>query len=134
MSLGLLQCAIGLVDEGESPEEAAIRELEEETGFKADKEGGVIESSPLLATDPGQPFNAIVVAAQSNSIHSYTGMTTANMKIVILKTTFPDRLELNDAKLDEGEHIVKRVVELERLYEILKGQLSRPERFRGFVS
>lgn len=39
------------MDEGESAEEAAIRELEEETGFKADK---VLETTPLLVSDPGQ--------------------------------------------------------------------------------
>lgn len=41
---------LGLIDEGETPEQAAIRELEEETGFRAD---GVIESSPLMVSDPG---------------------------------------------------------------------------------
>jgi len=41
---------LGLVDEGETPEQAAIRELEEETGLKAD---GTIESSPLMVSDPG---------------------------------------------------------------------------------
>lgn len=42
---------LGLIDEGETPEKTAIRELEEETGFKAD---GVIESSPIMANDPGK--------------------------------------------------------------------------------
>ena len=46
------------------------------------------------------------------------------MKIVTLATTFHDQLELSDAKLDEGEHIVKRVVELEKLYDILNGNDS----------
>lgn len=41
---------IGLVDEGETPEQAAIRELQEETGFKADK---VLETSTLMVSDPG---------------------------------------------------------------------------------
>ena len=41
----------GLIDDKETPEQAAIRELEEETGFKAN---GVIESTPVLATDPGE--------------------------------------------------------------------------------
>lgn len=50
------------------------------------------------------------------------GMTTANMKLVILDVTLPDKLELNEAKLDEGEHIVKRVVELSRLYDELQGK------------
>jgi ADP-ribose pyrophosphatase len=41
----------GLVDDGETPEDAAIRELEEETGFKANQ---VVETSPLIVSDPGQ--------------------------------------------------------------------------------
>ena len=40
----------GLIDNGETPEQAAMRELEEETGYKAD---GVIESSPVVVSDPG---------------------------------------------------------------------------------
>ena len=50
-------------------------------------------------------------------------MTTANMKLVVLNKTFPDELELNEAKLDEGEHIVKRVVPLSNLYDELQGTL-----------
>lgn len=38
------------MDEGETPEEAAIRELEEETGFKATQ---VVESTSTLHNDPG---------------------------------------------------------------------------------
>jgi 8-oxo-dGTP pyrophosphatase MutT (NUDIX family) len=41
---------LGLIDEGETPEQAAIRELEEETGYKA---GRVIESTPIIVSDPG---------------------------------------------------------------------------------
>ena len=40
----------GLIDDGETPEEAANRELQEETGYKAK---GVIDSSAVLANDPG---------------------------------------------------------------------------------
>jgi hypothetical protein len=40
----------GLIDEGETPEQAAFRELEEETGFKATK---VVDSSPTIVSDPG---------------------------------------------------------------------------------
>ena len=40
----------GLIDDGETPEQAGIRELREETGYKAE---GVIDSSAVLANDPG---------------------------------------------------------------------------------
>lgn len=40
----------GLVDDGETPEEAAIRELAEETGYVADH---VVEASPVIVSDPG---------------------------------------------------------------------------------
>ena len=40
----------GLIDDGETPEAAAIRELREETGYQAE---GALESSAVLATDPG---------------------------------------------------------------------------------
>jgi ADP-ribose pyrophosphatase len=46
----------GLIDDGETPEETAIRELREETGYKAEAKG-VIDSSAVLANDPGlSPF------------------------------------------------------------------------------
>jgi 8-oxo-dGTP pyrophosphatase MutT (NUDIX family) len=40
----------GLIDKGESPESTAMRELEEETGYKAE---GILEVSPLMVCDPG---------------------------------------------------------------------------------
>lgn len=40
----------GLMDENETPEQAALRELEEETGYIGEE---VIDSSSILAGDPG---------------------------------------------------------------------------------
>jgi ADP-ribose pyrophosphatase len=39
----------GLIDEGETPEQAAVRELKEETGY----EGKVCEITPPLCNQPG---------------------------------------------------------------------------------
>ncbi|TFK46045.1 hypothetical protein OE88DRAFT_1638999 [Heliocybe sulcata] len=101
----VVELPAGLIDADETPEDAALRELEEETGYKGD---AVIESSPLQVCDPG--------------------MTTANMKLVSVRVALPDKLETPEQKLDEGEFIVKRVVELAKLHEELKGY----ER-KGFV-
>ncbi|KAH7877784.1 NUDIX hydrolase domain-like protein [Lentinula edodes] len=101
----IVELPAGLIDEGETPEQAAIRELEEETGYKADS---VIESSPILVSDPG--------------------MTNANMKLVVLNVTLEDKLETPDQKLESGEFIVRRVVELKELLNELKAYDSR-----GFI-
>jgi len=93
----IIELPAGLVDEGETAEKAAIRELEEETGFKTES---VLESSPVIVPDPG--------------------MTNANMRLVILSVSLDDKMEAPDAKLDAGEFIVKRVVELDKLSDELK--------------
>lgn len=88
----------GLIDGDETPETAAERELEEETGFKA---AGVLDSSPLLWSDPG--------------------MTTATMKTVILDvpvSSVYDEMPLQH--LDKGEYIVRRIVPLDDLYSTIQ--------------
>ncbi|KAI0384318.1 MutT/nudix family protein [Hypomontagnella monticulosa] len=44
-----IEVPAGLIDEGETAEEAAIRELKEETGYI----GQAIETSPMMFNDPG---------------------------------------------------------------------------------
>ncbi|KAJ1311228.1 hypothetical protein OPQ81_009728 [Rhizoctonia solani] len=92
----VVELPAGLIDSGETAEETAIRELEEETGYKA---SGVAEVSPLLVSDPG--------------------MTNANMKLIALNVDVKEG-ENPAQKLDTGEHIVKKIVELDRLMEELQ--------------
>ncbi|KAI0713302.1 NUDIX hydrolase domain-like protein [Earliella scabrosa] len=93
----VVELPAGLISEGESPEETAIRELEEETGFKATS---ILQSSPLLVSDPG--------------------MTNANMKLVMVDVPFPEKLEMPTQKLDPGEFITARIVELSKLTAVFK--------------
>ncbi|KAG5643899.1 hypothetical protein DXG03_009470 [Asterophora parasitica] len=96
----LTELPAGLVDEGETPEQAAFRELQEETGYKAHK---VIESSPVVVSDPG--------------------MTNANMKLIVLDVELPDKMEYPEQKLEAGEFITTHVVELAKLDTELKGRV-----------
>lgn len=67
----------GLIDEGETPEEAAVRELKEETGYV----GKVCELSPSLSCQPGMTNATIQVLDCSPTIVSDPGLTTANMQV-----------------------------------------------------
>jgi ADP-ribose pyrophosphatase len=85
----------GLVDATESPEEAAVRELSEETGYA----GRVLSVSPTVASDPG--------------------MTTANMQLVMVEVRLGEGDVEPEQHLDGGEHIERVVVPLEELYDRL---------------
>ena len=68
----------GLIDEGETPEEAAVRELKEETGY----EGKVCDSSAPLTKQPGLTNVTIQVVDCSPTIVADPGLTNANMQVL----------------------------------------------------
>ncbi|ORX84735.1 hypothetical protein BCR32DRAFT_260924 [Anaeromyces robustus] len=86
----------GLIDENETAEQAAVRELKEETGYH----GVVREVTPIIFSDPG--------------------LTNANMKLVVMDV---DRsLEINQnvvAVPDEGEFIDVFHIPVDKLYSFL---------------
>lgn len=67
----------GLIDEGETPEQAAVRELKEETGY----EGKVCHMSRELSKQPGMTNAVLQVLDCSPTIVSDPGLTTANMQV-----------------------------------------------------
>lgn len=85
----------GLVDADETVEQAAIRELKEETGY----EGKVTSVSPIVAADPG--------------------MTSANMKLVMVEIHLKEGDPEPEQRLDDGENIQRVMIPLKDLYERL---------------
>jgi len=71
----------GLIDEGETPEQAAVRELREETGY----EGKVCANSPTLSNQPGMTNATHQVLDCSPTIVADPGLTTANMQVYRIK-------------------------------------------------
>jgi len=90
----VIEVPAGLVDAGESPEEAAIRELKEETGYVAT----VTESSPTMFNDPG--------------------FCNTNLKMVHVKVdmSLPQNQDLKP-ELEENEFIEVFTIPLSGLWE-----------------
>ena len=106
-----IEMPAGLIDAGEEGDEgtnrAALRELEEETGYGTDKEGGKVqieETTPTMFNDPG--------------------LTGANMKMVVVNIQLKDDSPEPVAKPEEGEFIEKYLVPVKGLYQSLKGEFS----------
>ena len=85
----------GLVNADEPPEEAAVRELREETGYS----GRVLDVSPVMAFDPG--------------------MTMANLQLVMVEIKLTEDDKEPEQHLDDGEYIKRVVVPLDELYDRL---------------
>ncbi|KAL1838451.1 hypothetical protein VTJ49DRAFT_2648 [Mycothermus thermophilus] len=96
----------GLVDEGETPEQAAVREFREETGYEC----RVVNVTPVLAADPG--------------------LSSANMKLVMVEARLGEgenEGDLPEQRLEDGENIERVVIPLSELYHRLV-EYSKKER------
>ncbi|KAH7084479.1 NUDIX hydrolase domain-like protein [Paraphoma chrysanthemicola] len=86
----------GLIDEHETAEEAAVRELYEETGYH----GKVVSTSPAVSADPG--------------------MSSANMKLCMVEIRLKEGEPEPEQHLEEGEEIQRVNVPLAELYDRLE--------------
>jgi len=98
----------GLVDAGETAEQAAVREFREETGYAC----RVLSVSPAQAADPG--------------------MSSANMQLVMVEVDLAGQEGTGadgqpEQRLEDGEHIERVVVPLDELYDRLV-EYSKKER------
>ncbi|KAK0630950.1 NUDIX hydrolase domain-like protein [Bombardia bombarda] len=87
----------GLIDAGETVEEAAVREFKEETGYDCK----LISLSPVQAADPG--------------------LSNANMQMAIVEVQLPegDEGEGPEQRLEDGEHIQRVIIPLSEFYDRL---------------
>ncbi|KAI5922277.1 NUDIX hydrolase domain-like protein [Camillea tinctor] len=92
-----IEVPAGLIDEGETTEEAAVRELKEETGYV----GKASETTPMMFNDPG------------------FCNTNLRMVHVTVDMTLPENLNLQP-QLEEDEFIEVFLVPLADLYEECK--------------
>ncbi|KAH7116776.1 NUDIX hydrolase domain-like protein [Dendryphion nanum] len=86
----------GLVNEKETPSDASLRELHEETGYK----GRLTYISPTIVSDPG--------------------MSTANMQLATVEVDLEEGDQEPEQVLDDGEFIERVVVPLDELFERLE--------------
>ena len=94
----------GLVDSDETAEQAAIREMKEETGYT----GKVTELSPVVASDPG--------------------LTNATLQLVMMEVQLKEDEAMPEQRLDDGELIERITVPLTELYQRLV-EYSKKERY-----
>ena len=94
----------GLVDQGESAEEAAMREMKEETGY----DGEITETGPVVSSDPG--------------------LTNATLQLVMMEVQLKEGEAIPEQRLDDGELIERVVVPLDQLYSRLI-EWSKKERY-----
>ena len=85
----------GLIDAEETPEEAAERELKEETGYV----GRVIGMSPTVVSNPG--------------------MSTGNMKLATVEVVLGEEDSQPQQQLEDGEFIELVIIPLAELHERL---------------
>lgn len=91
----------GLIDASETPEQAAVRELREETGYTG---GKILSVSPAVAADPG--------------------MSSANISLVMVEMQLSEaeaEKGMPEQQLDEEEEIVRVEVPLSELHARLEG-------------
>jgi ADP-ribose pyrophosphatase len=85
----------GLVDAKETPSDASVRELHEETGYK----GKLTFISPTIVSDPG--------------------LSTANMQLATVEVNLKEGDEEPEQALDDGEFIERVVVPVDELFDRL---------------
>lgn len=107
--LSMLECVAGTVDYGEDPRECAIREIEEETGYKVDMIYKAINNplyvSPGLSTEKLHLF----IAKCSIKVSEGGGLESENENIEVVKisvSTVDKLISLMDTVVDMKTYLL----------------------------
>lgn len=108
----LLEIPAGMLEKGENPELAALRELQEETGYKASK----IEKLVEFFTSPGVVKEKIYIYMASDL--TFVGQHLDADEYLNVKTYTAEEVErmINDNELQDGKSIIA--------YELWKNRKS----------
>lgn len=91
----LLEVPSGIIDEGESPEEAAFRELEEETGYRAEK----LEKLGTFYTSPGFSHSQLHLYKAFNLIKTQQDLDDAEfLEVIEINKNKINNLNIEDIK------------------------------------
>jgi 8-oxo-dGTP pyrophosphatase MutT (NUDIX family) len=95
-----LELPAGLVDDGGTPDETAIRELKEETGFVADR----VTLVGCLKPDTGRLANRMWVYFATGVVRDASAVPEAGMEVVVQTKTQLARA-LANGQFDHAQHV-----------------------------
>jgi ADP-ribose pyrophosphatase len=118
----VIEVPAGLIDEGETPEECALRELKEETGYTGQVVNGEFGVTPIMFNGtcilPGNVCSSVISNA---SVCTDPGFCTTNLRMVHVTIDLSLEENLNPrTQLEENEFIECFVVPLTSLYQECK--------------
>lgn len=103
----LIEAAAGVIDKGETPEMTAIREVEEEVGFKVDK---LVHISTFYTTPGGSSERIILFYAEVENSHHISkggGLENEHEDIRIIEWSLPELWEaLDSGKIKDAKSII----------------------------
>lgn len=103
----LLECCAGLLDEGEAPDDTIIREIEEETGYKVDKAGKVLECFTSAGSLTELIYLYIAEYRPEQKVSEGGGLAEEGEEVKVLELPFDDVVkDLEEGRIKDAKTIM----------------------------